>query len=180
MTKVDRPIGLIAFDTAINQQARRHGGEPARWRLVRPRTIVYASVLAAVAGVLLVGLVLRETLDVNVLADRSPLFVRLSDGGVRNAYTVKLLNKTPDPRAFNITVTGATSARMAIAGVTEGELPAEFGAIVTVKPDSVGAFRVLLHVPADQVRPEIPLTVSVTEMRTGEHVTRSEIFHGPN
>jgi polyferredoxin len=30
-----------------------------------------------------------------VLHERNPLFVRLSDGSIRNAYTVRLLNKRP-------------------------------------------------------------------------------------
>ena len=37
---------------------------------------------------------MRSTLDVTVLRDRAPLFVRLSDGGVRNGYTIKIVNKT--------------------------------------------------------------------------------------
>ena len=42
---------------------------------------------------MLMALLLRPDLDVNVLRDRNPLYVKLSDGGVRNGYTVKLLNK---------------------------------------------------------------------------------------
>ena len=36
---------------------------------------------------------LRSTLTLAVIRDRAPIFVRLSDGGVRNAYTLKLANK---------------------------------------------------------------------------------------
>ncbi len=35
----------------------------------------------------------RHDLEINVLHDRHPLYVQLTDGGLRNGYTVKLLNK---------------------------------------------------------------------------------------
>ena len=42
MRRVDRPLGLIAFDTEANV-LRRLKGEKARFRFVRPRTILYAA-----------------------------------------------------------------------------------------------------------------------------------------
>ena len=42
---------------------------------------------------MLYALATRTLLDVNVLHDRNPLAVTLSDGSIRNAYTVRLLNK---------------------------------------------------------------------------------------
>ena len=54
---------------------------------------------------------LRPDLDVNVLHDRNPIYVKLSDGGLRNGYTVKLLNKLYQPRAFSIGVAGLPGQR---------------------------------------------------------------------
>ena len=66
------------------------------WRhLLRPRTAIYFGAWAAVGLAMLVTLVNRTQLDVNVVPDRNPLFVTLSDGAIRNGYTVKILNKTP-------------------------------------------------------------------------------------
>ena len=39
------------------------------------------------------ALATRHNEGVSVLHDRNPLFVRLSDGSLRNAYTVRILNK---------------------------------------------------------------------------------------
>ena len=38
--------------------------------------------------------------------DRSPVSVVLSDGFVRNGYTIKLLNKSAVPRAFELQAEG--------------------------------------------------------------------------
>ncbi|MEZ5827662.1 MAG: FixG Ig-like domain-containing protein [Hyphomicrobiales bacterium] len=53
----------------------------------------------------------------NVLQDRNPLYVRLSDGGVRNGYTIKLLNKRYLPRAFKLSVEGLPGARLTWLGM---------------------------------------------------------------
>src|SRR5215475_2353457 len=45
MTKVDRPTGLIAYDNDINM-ARRAEGKAPLYRIVRPRTLIYAGIIA--------------------------------------------------------------------------------------------------------------------------------------
>lgn len=65
-------------------------------RFIRPRTLMYAGALTVVSLVMLGAFLMRSTLDVTVLRDRAPLFVSLSDGSVRNAYTVKIVNKRRD------------------------------------------------------------------------------------
>ena len=108
MGKLGRPKGLVAFETLKNLSAseaatagmapgpqRQEAGMAARAlpRFIRPRTVMYAAALAVVALAMLGAFLLRSTLDVTVLRDRAPLFVRLSDGGIRNGYTIKIVNK---------------------------------------------------------------------------------------
>ncbi|MBV8535675.1 MAG: cytochrome c oxidase accessory protein CcoG, partial [Alphaproteobacteria bacterium] len=93
MDKVGRPRGLISFDTIAGTTAKagRHG---ATYRLMRPRVILYLGLLAFVGAIMLGAFALRSTLDLTVLHDRAPLFVMLSDGSIRNGYTIKIVNKT--------------------------------------------------------------------------------------
>ena len=94
LAKVERPQGLIRWDTLANQKAKEKGGGGAAWTPLRPRTILYAALLTIVAAIILVTFFLRTDTELTVQRDRSPNFVRLSNGDVRNAYTVKILNKT--------------------------------------------------------------------------------------
>ena len=55
-------------------------------------------------------------LDFVVLHDRAPLYVTLSDGSLRNGYTVKLLNKTREERRLYLTIEGIPQATMFMAG----------------------------------------------------------------
>ena len=60
---------------------------------MRPRTVLYAAIIALVGGVMLYTLPTRDSEGVSVIHDRNPMFVRLSDGALRNAYTIRILNK---------------------------------------------------------------------------------------
>ncbi|HKO08839.1 MAG TPA: cytochrome c oxidase accessory protein CcoG, partial [Alphaproteobacteria bacterium] len=51
MPAVGRPGDLITFDTLANQQGRAEG-KAAVYRLLRPRTIIYATVLTAVSAIM--------------------------------------------------------------------------------------------------------------------------------
>lgn len=111
MEKVGRPKGLIAYDSYANQ-TRRIEGKETRIRIVRPRTLLYGALFAGVAAMMIVGLTTRQTLDLNVLRDRSPPFVRLSDGSIRNDYELKLINMTAESRRLAITVEGVAGAHL--------------------------------------------------------------------
>ncbi len=115
MHKIGRPTGLIAYDTHVNVE-RRKRGEAARIRLIRPRTILYAVLILVVGGIMLVQLLNRSTIDLNVIRDRSPPFVRLADGSVRNDYTLKLINMAPVTRHVAIEVTGLDGGRIVAQG----------------------------------------------------------------
>lgn len=143
MPRVGRPLNLITFDTLANQQAKAKGAPPEGLKLIRPRTIIYAAVLAVVAAVMLAALLLRPTVEVNVLRDRAPLFVTLGDGRIRNDYTVKILNKTREARSYVLTVAGLADVQVSVTGVdsAQGRL------VLTARPDSVAQYRVHIAAP---------------------------------
>src|ERR1700730_6171265 len=72
--------------------------------------------LAGVAALMLYALLTRSLLDVNVLHDRNPVAVRLSDGSIRNAYTVRLLNKRGFDRVVTIDIDGPDNAIVHVVG----------------------------------------------------------------
>ena len=105
MRKVDRPQGLIGYDTDAAVVARECG-QKAQYKPVRGRTIFYAVALVAISSLMTWGLLNRTTLDLHVVHDRSPLFVRMQDGAVRNGYTLQFGNRTVNPRTLTISVRG--------------------------------------------------------------------------
>jgi cytochrome c oxidase accessory protein FixG len=175
MDKVGRPRGLIGYDTDANMIKRAAGGSP-KIRLIRPRTIVYAVILLVVAGVMLYALANRSPLDLNVLRDRNPLYVALSDGGIRNGYTIKILNKARVETAFILDVEGLSDAEVAVIGGDAGG----DATILTVPADQLGSFRVLVAAPAGAItEPSTPLRFVVTDPTNGVSAFVDSQFRGP-
>lgn len=172
MHKVGRPTGLIAYDTHVNVE-RRKRGEAARIRLIRPRTILYVVLILVVGGIMLVQLLSRSTIDLNVIRDRSPPFVRLADGSVRNDYTLKLINMAPVTRHVAIEVTGLDGGRI----VAQGHPLDERGRVLAeTRPDSVANVRVHVIAPGGTSAGSHRLRFHVSDTESGETADSASAF----
>jgi cytochrome c oxidase accessory protein FixG len=145
MTKVGRPTGLIAYDTDINVKLREAGKPPLPARIVRPRTILYAAIIATIGAIMSFALATRADSGLSVMHDRNPLFVRLADGSIRNAYTVRLANKQADTRQFELRVRNHQPAQVEAIGGKTGQ---SGWPVLTVGPDQTFETRVLVTQPA--------------------------------
>ena len=171
MTKVGRAPRLIAYDTEVNIK-RRLEGLPPIYRFIRGRTLIYVGIIAITGLIMLYSLASRSLLGINVLHDRNPLFVALSDGSVRNAYTVRFLNKRPELRSIALTVAGVPHPTVHVIG----EEPAD-RTIVAVGPDQTREVRVLVTVPPGaKLDKSTPVTFTARDVGSGETVTESEHF----
>jgi len=143
MGKIGRPRNLITYDSIAGQEAVAKG-TTAPLRLVRTRTLLYVGLIFIVSAIMLIALLSRTTLEINVLHDRNPPFVRLSDGSIRNGYTIKILNKLHEPRNFTLEPSGLPGARLTIVGV-------DAGAAIRVRTDDVRELKVFVTLPRDEV-----------------------------
>jgi len=176
MAKIGRPARLIAYDTDINIRNRREG-KPASYRFIRTRTFLYAAVIAIVGGVMAYALATRRAEAVNVIHDRNPQFVRLSDGAIRNGYSVHILNKTLETQKYVLTVTGLADADVEAIG---GEKGPNGEPVIEVGPDQTRQVRVLVTTH-QRLGPEasISLTFTVTGDKAGTSASAADHFLGP-
>ena len=177
MAKIGRPRGLVAYDTVAKQAAKAEGRhEPIQF--VRPRTILYALMFAIVGAIMLAGWLNRSVLELNVLAERNPPYVQLSAGGVRNAFTVKILNKLHEPRDFALLVRDLPGAAVTIVGASE-----DAAATVRVPTDALREVRVLVTVPQQATRQlsgaSTPFVIVVRDATSGAETSRRVTFHAP-
>jgi cytochrome c oxidase accessory protein FixG len=175
MTKVGRPPKLIAYDTFRNLQAEKQG-DRVPFRLIRPRTMLYAGLFAIVSCLMLFGLSRKTVLEMNAVPDRNPLFVQTQDGGIRNGFTIRLLNKRQEARTFALSVAGLPEARISIVGI-EGNNP-----LIEVKPDDVRSVKVYVTVPHDKAM-TLPASARMTfilrDSGDGTETKRDSNFRGP-
>ncbi|MER2263755.1 cytochrome c oxidase accessory protein CcoG [Methylobacterium oxalidis] len=171
MGRLGRPRGLIAYDTEANVR-RRAQGLPPVFRIVRPRTVLYGVLVAAIGGFMLYSLATRSFTGLSVLHDRNPLFVTLSDGSVRNGYTVRVVNKRLAQRRLSLAVDGLPEVRLEVVGGTADDL--------VVTSDSTQEFRVLLFAPAGaKLAASVPVTFRLADPETGEGASANDYFKGP-
>ncbi|MBX3156625.1 MAG: cytochrome c oxidase accessory protein CcoG [Deltaproteobacteria bacterium] len=176
MAKIGRPTRLIAYDTDLNVK-RRLEGKSQSFRIVRPRTMLYAAIILLVGAIMVVSLGTRSTSGINIIHDRNPVYVRLSDGALRNAYTVRLLNKELQAQRFTLSVEGLEGADLRIVGVNEAEAA---DPVVEVGPDQTREVRVLVTThEALPAAASIPLTFHAAPEGGGRPATANDHFVGP-
>jgi cytochrome c oxidase accessory protein FixG len=169
------PRGLVSYDCNANQVARSRNG-PTGLKLLRPRTVIYGGIIAAVALVMVVSLATRTDVRVDILHDRAPLAVQLAGGRIRNGYDYKVLNMAGEPRVFTLSVSGLPGTTLDVIGGSKGGEEAE----LAVPRDSVGSFRIFVtRAVAGNAEGNQPLTFILKEKLKEVQVESHSFFALP-
>ena len=99
----------------------------------------------------------------------------MSDGSVRNGYTIKIINKEHTERIFSLKVEGLASSRIDVVGRDAEGVP-----LLPVKSDRLGSFRVFVSAPTEVLKGEsTPITFKVSDTASGVEVSYDAVFRGP-
>ena len=175
MRRVDRPTGLIAYDTDVAVAARAAGTKTPKFKLFRARTYLYTLLIGAIGLLMVFGLSNRATIELNVLKDRSPPFVQLSNGLVRNGYTVKLVNKDSAARSFDLDVTGFDITELEVVGMDH----LEPGQTMLLEAEAHGVDRYRLYITSEPGGHRRTLIFTLTNTQTGESTSNKVAFLSP-
>ncbi len=110
MDKMNYPRGLIRYTTENALQ-----GKGAR--VLRPRVIVYASVLVLIILGLGIAIYQRVPLQLDVIRDRNNLYRETDDGGIENVYTLKIINMDEAAHEYTLGAQGIAGLRVLTDGV---------------------------------------------------------------
>ena len=105
MDKMGYERGLVKYSTqnAINNNWTH--SQMLR-RILRPRVLIYASILLLLIAALMASLWFRTPFRVDVVRDRG-VMARLSDDGkLENVYRLQIMNGTESPQHYTLNVTG--------------------------------------------------------------------------
>jgi len=105
MDRMGYPQGLIRY---ASQNAMAQASERAfEWgHILRPRTIVYGTLLLAIATTAAVALALKNPLKVDIIRDRGALAREAAPGIIENSYRLNLMNTDERARTFRIETAG--------------------------------------------------------------------------
>ncbi len=140
MDKTHQPRGLIRY---ASYKELHHNADITSW-YTRPRVIIYGLILLVALSGIVYGFGTLSATEFKVVHERSPLFVRLSDGSIQNKYTLKLLNKTKESLQIKYSVTGLDGATL------HG-----LNSVLTIEPGKVIPVTALVRVPADKLNKKI-------------------------
>jgi cytochrome c oxidase accessory protein FixG len=120
MDKMGYERGLIRYST--QHALREHWG----WRqmlahIVRPRIIIYSTILGVIVAAFLWGLSTKSPLRVDVIRDRAILAREVEDEQIENVYRLQIMNVSEQRQIYSLSVAGIDGAH--IEGVNEIEVP---------------------------------------------------------
>ena len=167
MQQIGRPRGLIDYATLEDCEIERAGGapKPIMKALFHTRTLVYLGVWGGIGLALLFALGVRTQIDLSVQKDRNPPFMLMSDGEIRNAYTLKLRNMQARPRPMQVTLDGLPGAVMWTDEMAREKASREL--TVTVAPDQVEALRVYVVAPDDTQQQSFTFVLKASDAEGG-------------
>ena len=99
MAKMQYPKNLIRYTTENADH-----GKPIR--ILRPRVVLYASLLALITAGMLVSLGTRTPLRMEVVRDRNALYRLVQYNQVENVYTLRVVNMSDAPEQYSLQVSG--------------------------------------------------------------------------
>ena len=149
MTKVNRPVGLVRFDSE-----KGFAGQPSR--LVRPRTLAYAA--AGLAGLLVAGTVLARSPTVFEATVGRPLGAPyvVEDGRLRNMAHLHVVSKSSSPLTLTVSADAAGF---------EALLPAP---TVTLSPLGAADIPIVLSSPWPAAIAHRDAVIHLTDAQSGE------------
>ena len=112
MDKVGYPRGLVKYST--QNAMRQHWTRAQTLRhVLRPRVLVYTSILAGIVIAMGVSLALHTPFKVDVVRDRGAMARIVSAGRIENVYRLQVMNATEATQSFKISVHGLPGLQVA-------------------------------------------------------------------
>lgn len=149
MDKVGFPRGLVRYSTE-NALAKHYKPRDILAHLMRPRTILYTSILLLIIAATAWSLSTRIPLRVDILRDRSTLFREADDGRIENVFTLNVMNTDATTHRYAIGVSGIEG--IDISGERIVEVPAASKksvlVIVTAQDANKGSNKIYFDVRA--------------------------------
>ncbi len=172
MDKMGYPRGLVKYSTqnGISNQWTR--GQMLR-RILRPRVLIYSSILGLLCIGLIGSLSLRTDFRVDVIRDRG-VMARIVDGGMlENVYRLQIMNATESAQHYLISAVGLDDLKV------ETDASAKNGAIM-VKPAESRWISLRLQIPDGSVDSgSHQIHFIIQSLDSGERVEEKAVFLVP-
>ena len=161
MDRMGYERGLIRYSTE-NAVKQHWGKKEILAHIMRPRILIYGTLLIAICAATVVALAVRPDMRVDIIRDRASLAREVEGGLIENVYRLQIMNMTELPREVQVSVSG-------IDGVTA------VGSTLALLPAAgIESVAINVRVPYDAAEPgvhEIVFEVSAEDLTVREPTT---------
>jgi cytochrome c oxidase accessory protein FixG len=105
MDKMGYPRGLVRYSTE-NALAKHWSMKDILAHLIRPRIIVYMTILTVISAAWVWGLATKPELRVDVIRDRMTLAREVEGGLIENVFRLQVMNVSETPQKYAVSVSG--------------------------------------------------------------------------
>lgn len=162
MAKVDRPKGLVRYDSEIGLKGGR-----TSW--IRPRTILYTGML--ILGIVVMSVSLLKNAPITAELIRLPgRSYYLSEDAIRNQFRFNITSKTMEPASYSIHLSGAPK-QVRFSGNNEN---------FVIHPMEEKSFTALIEIPKDNYSGRFDFQIEVRSAEGQPVKNANATFLGPN
>ena len=141
MERINLPKGLIRYSSENHDKGI--SDKRILQSLLRPRVLIYGTLLLAVFTGFVTALATRSNFQVEILRDRNALFRYTADSAIENSYQVRMINKSQVAQRYTISLKGLDQA------VVKWSKESENGVSRIVEPGEIGDFSVFATLPSN-------------------------------
>ena len=163
MDSVGKPHNLVQYTTEATTEGRKT-------KILRLRIVIYASLLGALAIGFLIALMMRSSVQMDILRDRNALYKVISGNQIENTYNLKVMNKSHVDQRYQLVIEGLRDAKVEMVNdrvVKAGEI-ANITVQVTVPKDKLVAASQTVHLKLSELEGDSP-----------DSITEETRFFGP-
>jgi len=172
MDKMNYDRGLVKYST---QHAINLGWNHAQMlrHILRPRVMIYATILSLLVVTLFTSLMLRTSFRVDVVRDRG-VMARIAEGGMlENVYRLQIMNATETAQRYQLGASGIDNLKV------ESDV-ADQDKSVTVNPAESRWIPVRLQIPDGSIKSgSHPVAFKVRAIESNETVSEKSVFLVP-
>ncbi len=167
MDRVGYARGLIKYstDNAIKQgwnqqQVLRH--------ILRPRVLIYSTILLSIVLAMLISLSLRTAFKVDVVRDRGVMARTVASGNIENVYRLQIMNAVEKAQRYKISVSGLPGLRL------------DSDSVVQIESTEARWVSVRVQAPtSDLAAGSHPIHFEIESLDQPGHITEKSVFLMP-
>jgi cytochrome c oxidase accessory protein FixG len=179
MDKMGYERGLVKYSTQNAIDNNWTHSQMLR-RILRPRVLIYASILLLLIAALVASLWFRTPFRVDVVRDRG-VMARLSDDGkLENVYRLQIMNGTETPQHFTLNVTGIDDIEIETEAASDNDDGEDDIKTILVKPTESRWVIVDLKIPDGSLDSgSHKIKFEIESMETKDVVSEKSVFLVP-